>query len=173
MLYQKFIRLVEEHADDLIQKWIIEVRTNPSTHGYKDLPEEVLRDRVFDVYKKLGNWILDEDPNYRATANHFMKLGVERTEEGINVSEIIYAIILARVVLWKYVMDKVIITGALDLQHALDFYHKVNNFFDKAIYFIAAGVEKNKETNITPAEKEDHIEKSVNAITKWFIKEPI
>lgn len=172
MIYERFIRLVEEHADDLITSWIKEVRNNPSTPGYKNIPEAVLKSRVFDVYQRLGNWLNDEDPKYTAVANHFVKLGLERSAEGIKGSEITYAVILARVVLWKYVMDQIVIHGALDLQQALDFYQRVNNFFDKAIYFIAVGVEKSQQKGGPKEVEEDFVEKSVSAIAKWIIRDP-
>ncbi len=172
MLYQKFIRLVEEHADDLIQNWMNEVRNNPSTPSYKNVPEATLKTRVYDVYQRLGHWLLDNDPNYTEVANHFVKLGYERAKEGIKGSEITYAVILARVVMWRFVTDQVMIQGALDLQQSLDFYHKVNNFFDKAIYFISVGVEKSMEKEEPQEVEEDFVEKSVGAIAKWLIRDP-
>lgn len=81
MLIDKFIHLVEDHADQLTKLWIEEIRSHPSTKGYREFSDEILRKRIFDVYHRLGNWLLDDDPSDKRTAEHFMDLGRERTEE--------------------------------------------------------------------------------------------
>jgi hypothetical protein len=170
MLYEKFIRLVEDHAELLTQNWIKEVITNPSTAGYKNMSSELLGNRIFDVYNRLGNWLLSEDQSYYNIADHFMNLGKERAREGLKLSEVIYALILARVVLWKYVIDHGIISSSIELQQAFEFHQKVTNFFDKASYFVAVGYEK---LNVKNEEKdnEDLVNKAIDAVTKWFIKD--
>jgi hypothetical protein len=168
MLYAKFTRLVEEHAEFLTNKWLKEVKSHPATTGYRKIPDKILTNRLFDVYKRLGSWLLDEDPGYQKCAEHYMNLGKERENEGITISEVIYALILSRVVLWNYIVEYGLINSSLDLQHALDFYSKMNNFFDKAMYFATIGFESATNKKIKHKE-EDFIEKSVNAITKWFI----
>ncbi len=170
MLYEKFIRLVEDHAEYLTQGWIKEVLNNPSTSGYKSMSKELLGSRIYDVYHRLGNWLLSEDQSYFKIAEHFMDLGKERARENLKVSEVIYALILARVVLWKYVVEQGVIHSSIDLQQAFDFYQKVTNFFDKATYFVAVGFEQ--ATGKTQSIKEeDLIQKAVGSVTKWFIKD--
>jgi hypothetical protein len=171
MLYEKFIRLVEEHAEQLTKSWIKEVKNNPSTIGYKKMSDQLLDTRVYDVYKRLGNWVLQKDPSDKNTAEHFMKLGRERASEGLRASEVIYALILSRVVLWKYIINQGVINSAMDMQQALGFYQKVNNFFDKAAYFVAVGFESIHLEDQEKLKKEDFVEKAVKGVTKWFIKD--
>jgi len=54
MLYEKFIRLVENQAEDLTTKWIDEVRKSPSTPVYHNMNSQLLQKRVFDIYQRLG-----------------------------------------------------------------------------------------------------------------------
>lgn len=169
MLYQKFITLVEDHAELLTKNWIYEVKNNPSTGGYKNMSDELLGKRVFNVYHRLGNWLLTDEPNVKESANHFIQLGKERASEGLKVSEVIYALILARVELWQFILKEGIINSTFDYQMALDFYQKLNNFFDKAIYFVAVGFESEKEPEKEKITTDDFIEKSVSAITHWII----
>lgn len=37
MLFEKYIRLVEDNAENLTKEWIKEIKNNPSTAGYKKL----------------------------------------------------------------------------------------------------------------------------------------
>ena len=173
MLYQKYIRLVEDHAEQLTNIWISEVKKNPSTQGYRKLSDEELSRRIFDVYNRLGKWVLRNDPLNRESAEHFIKMGKERAAENFQVSEVIYALILSRVVMWQYILDQGVINTSLDFQQALDFYKLVTSFFDKAVYFVALGYETTSHVHVhveKPKEK-DFVEKAVKSITGWLIKE--
>ena len=171
MLYEKFIRLVEDHADTLTRNWINEVTNNPATPGYKLIPGKTLEERAYDDYKRLGNMLLKEDPSFKSSAEHYIKLGKERAKEGLKASEVVYALILSRVVLWKYIINEGVINSTMDLHKALSFYQKVNNFYDKAAYFITVGYENLNISTDEILDKGDFIEKTVNSVTKWFIKE--
>jgi hypothetical protein len=171
MIYGKFIRLVETHADLLTNTWIKEVKNNPSTTGYKKMYDEILGKRVYDVFKRLGEWIPLEEDTLKKTAEHYMRLGRERAAEGLKASEVIYALILTRVVLWKYIASQGLISSTLELHQALEFYQKINNFFDKAAYFVLVGFESIKPEEQEKLKKDDFIEKAVNSVTHWFIKD--
>jgi len=168
MIYKKFVKLVEDHADLLTKNWMDEVKTNPSTAGYRNFSDEVLGARVYDVYKRLGDWLFKEDPSYEKTAAHYIALGKERAKEGLKVSEVIYALILTRVVMWKYVTSQGIVDSAIDMYEALEFYRRVNAFFDKAAYFVAVGFETAGPA--APGEKTtpEFIEKAVKAVDKFY-----
>jgi len=171
MLYQKFINLVEDHAEKLTETWLNEVKENPSTQSYKNLSDEELTRRVYDVYLRFGNWVLQNDPLDKKTAEHFMKLGKERAAEGIQLGEVIYALILSRVVLWKYIDDQGIISSSFDCRQALDFYKIITSFFDKAVYFATLGYETAGHTHTEKPKEKDFVEKAVKSITSWLIKE--
>ena len=170
MLYEKFIRLVEDHAEELTKEWIKEIKSNPSTSGYKKMDDAVLGVRVFDVYRRLGDWVINVDPSDPKTAEHYMKLGRERAAEKLKNSEVIYALILSRVVLWRYIVEHGIINSAIDLHQALEFYQKVNNFFDKATYFVAVGFESVHEDEQEKLKENDFVGKAVKGVTGWFFK---
>ena len=170
MLYEKFIRLVEENADQITGEWLREVKVNPSTTGYREISDNALSYRIHDVYKRLGKWLLDEEPDFHKSAEHFIRLGRERSSEGIKTSEIIYALILSRVVLWRFVQRQGIINNALDLRQAMEFNQKITNFFDKAAYFAAVGVESKDITEDKLFAEDGFIDKAVNSITRWLMK---
>lgn len=170
MLYEKFIRLVEEHAEEITKEWIKEIKSNPSTIGYRKVDDAILGVRVYDVYRRLGEWVMNADPNDPKTAEHFIKLGRERAGEELKNSEVIYALILARVVLWRYIVNQGVINSNIDLHQSLQFYQHVNNFFDKATYYVAVGFENVDKEDHEKLKENDFVGKTVNSITDWFIK---
>ena len=171
MLYQKYIRLVEDHAQQLTQTWLKEVKKNPSTQGYTKLSDEELTRRIYDVFNRLGKWVIQKDPLNREAAEHFIKMGRERASENFQVSEVIYALILTRVVMWQYILDQGIINTTIDFQQALEFYKIVTSFFDKAVYFVALGYETTSHIHVEEPKEKDFVEKAVKSITGWLIKE--
>jgi hypothetical protein len=170
MLYSKFIQLVEDHAEELTNKWINEIKTNPSTSGYKDLNDQVLGSRVYNVYRKLGEWLDGADLNDPKIAEHFIQLGRDRATEKLKSSEVIYALLLTRVVLWKYITNHSIISSSFELHQSLEFYQLLINFFDKATYFTAVGFESIHKEVQEKINKEDFVEKAVQGLTDWLIK---
>lgn len=170
MLYAKFIQLVENNAERLTKQWINEVRNNPATPGYKKMSDEILSSRVFNVYQRLGTWISLNDPSDIKTGEHYVKLGRERASEGLKLSEVTYAFLLSRVVLWKFILSQGIIDNFFDLQQAFEFFQKVNNFYDKAIYLVAVGYESYTSISEAELKKSGVIEKSLSAVTNWLIK---
>ncbi len=171
MLYKKFISLIQSHAEQLTENWIKEVKNNPATPGYKNISEDILHKRAYDDYVKLGELLQEEEPTFQSQAEHYLKLGRDRAKEGLRLSELIYALILSRVVLWQYVVNQGLINSAIDLQQALEFYQKISNFYDKAAYFVACGYEQCKSKESAIEKTDDFIEKTVKSVTKWFIHE--
>ncbi len=169
MLYEKFIRLVEGHAEQLTNKWVQEVRHHPSTGSYHNLNNVVLGKRIHALYRKFGFWLLSKDLSSKDNAEFFIKIGRERALEGLKASEVIYAIILARTVLWHYVIEQGVINTTIDMHQALEFYHSVNNFFDKAVYFVAVGFESVELTEEETVAHEGLVDGTINAIKRWVI----
>ena len=169
MIYRKFINLVENHSELLTQNWIHEIKTNPSTAGYKNLPYEILHGRIYDVYNRLENYISEDEPQYKITAEHFMRLGRDRCREGLKSSEVLFALMLAKDVLWKYVVNSGIINNTLEFHQALEFYERIVLFFDKSAYYVTLGFESISMSEEDVFRKGGFFDKTVNSIFKWFI----
>jgi len=169
MLFDKFIRLVEDHADQLTRLWIEEIRSNPSTKGYNEFSDELLGKRIFDVYHRLGNWLLQDDPSDKKTAEHFIELGRSRASENIRVSEVVNALILARVIITRFIDEQALANSALEIHLAQEFYRRLIVFFDKATYFVVVGYETQTPEEREKIHKSDFINKSIDSITRWII----
>jgi len=169
MLYRDFITFIELHIEELSNNWISEILRNPSTKGYNQVDEKELYLRIHDVYLKLSKYLIETEPLDAETAKHFIRLGEQRARENIKSSEIIYALILARKIMWKYVVEHFSIQSAIELHQALEFNEKINSFFDKAAYFTAIGIENSIRGNIHEEPDQEFISQSIKAITNWLI----
>jgi len=141
MLYNRLIRIIENHAESLTQSWIREVKTNEATKSYRNFPDSVLHDSVYDIYSRLSYWLKKEESTLEDIAEFFILLGRERAKQGFKLSEVIYSIILARVELWNYISNQGLFEDSMELHRALEFSQRLNYFYDKAIYFATVGFE--------------------------------
>ncbi len=169
MLYKKLVQTVEDHSEYLTGKWIKDVKNNPCTKGYRQISDEILHARIKDVFGRLGEWLTDEESDYSNTAKYFMSLGKERAAQGIKSSEIIYALIIARNVIWQFILEQGCLNNAVDLYEAGEFQLRVTHFFDKAVYFTTAGHESLHIDENEIYKEEGFFDKAVESVTKWVI----
>jgi hypothetical protein len=140
MISAKLVAMIEDHADQLTAGLIDHLRRHPRTSGYHGLARSELRDRAYDVYRNLGMW-LTRGPESEIEAR-YADLGRRRRQEGIPVSQLIFALILTKEHLLDYVKTAGLSDTALDLYQELELVRVVEQFFDKAIYHAAHGYEE-------------------------------
>lgn len=171
LLHDKFIALIETHAELLTRNWIREVKNNPLTPGYKNLSEDDLHFKVFDVYRRLSAWLPQEETVFREIAEHYMKLGRARAHEGVKLSEVLYATSLSKVELWKYIRSQGIINDAIDMYRALEFFRRIDSFYDRMIYFISTGYESAHMDEHEIFKKSGFFDKVADSFAHWFVKD--
>ena len=101
---------------------------------------------------------------------HYIRLGRARAEEGIKLSEVTYALILSRVILWKYILSQGIIDTIFDVQQAFEFYQRVVGFFDKAQFLVTTGYENSSLLSKEEFENPKVVKEAVDSVLRWFIK---
>ena len=141
LLINRFIRLIEDHAESLSLQWVKNVRNNPLTAGYSKLSKEALHDIVYSRFRQLGQWLGKQEGRDREIAEQFCDIGVQGAKSGLKVSEMVYSFMLERDLLWGYLLDEGIVTEGVDLNRAIEFSHQLNYFYEKAIYFAIVGYE--------------------------------
>ena len=77
LLINRFIRLIEDHAESLSLQWVKNVRNNPLTAGYSKLSKEALHDIVYSRFRQLGQWLGKQEGRDREIAEQFCDIGVQ------------------------------------------------------------------------------------------------
>ncbi|NQV36990.1 MAG: hypothetical protein HQ509_03175 [Candidatus Marinimicrobia bacterium] len=161
MLSDRLAWLLEKQADRLTKGWVTMLKSNVNTKSYHDIEDTSLIARIHEVYQKMSLW-LDWEVSSRALARYFMMIGQERKNDTIAISEVVYAIILARRNLFDFLNKENISETALDLQRIIEFNARVNYFFDKAVYFVIRGYELPDEKKV---EDEGWLDRVLSAFT--------
>ena len=151
MISAKLIELIHVHARRLAADVAQDLRRNPRTSAFHAVPEIDLADRAFNIFHHLGNWI--GDPGSEAVRAEFADWGGRRFGQGIPLSQIVYAIIIIKTHLRRYIADHGLIDSAfprveadyilpMHLHSLQQLSEQVGAFFDEALFQLASGFER-------------------------------
>jgi len=140
MLSARLVRMIEDHAEQLTQGALDDIRHNPRTPSYHRLSREELHLRLYDVYSHLGRWLGERAES--AIEATYRDLGRRRRTEAIPLSEVLYALILTKHHLGEYILSAGLVGSAVELYQEEELNIMVGHFFDKAVYFTARGYEE-------------------------------
>jgi hypothetical protein len=141
MISERMIAMIKENADELTKRLCKDLLSREETKSYRTLNEDLVYERVFDVYNRLDSWLI-KDKAKGEIHNHYTKLGAKRLKEGIPLHEVVMALMLIKRHLWLYVLEKHFFDTSYEFQQALEFNNRVVLFFDRAIYFTTMGYEE-------------------------------
>ena len=150
MLSDRLIKMIENHADQLTLGALQSLRTSPHTPSYQSLSQDDVYQRVYKVYHDLGRWLAEKTDD--ALHEWYDQLGEKRFNQGIPLSEVIWALILTKYYLRDYIRIYGLADSALELHQQQELYHLLDYFFDRALLHAARGYERTAAFH-----KEEHI----------------
>jgi hypothetical protein len=137
MLAMKLVRLIEQHSQALSQESMEQVLRAEHTSDFQKIPQEELRLAATDVYRNLGEWLLQKrEPDI---ARRFKAVAAERVQEGIRPQQMIWALMLTRDLLWRFLRREAFLDSIVELHAELELQQLLNQFFDRAIYYAIQG----------------------------------
>lgn len=135
----RFVRLIEDHSDALAASLLHKVQKSSRTESYSRVPEEDLKQRVTDIYRHLGEWLLHK--NEADIEQRYTEIGARRAHQGVPLSELIWAIVLTKHNLWEFILDEAYPERPLEILGRQELLQLLDQFFDRAIHSAAVGYE--------------------------------
>ena len=159
MIGARLVELIEIHSPRLTTDVVDDLITNVRTRGFGVVPRPELEQRISELLHHLGNWI--GDPRSDKTRVEFTDWGRRRFDQGIPLSELIYAVIVIKQHLHRYISDNGLVNASfprVDSDYVLPMHlHslqelnlQVGRFFDEALYSLALGYEERARTEPSP-----------------------
>ncbi|HKU25727.1 MAG TPA: hypothetical protein VJQ54_09670 [Candidatus Sulfotelmatobacter sp.] len=139
----RLVRLIEKHSDSLSRELMEQVLNSEHASDFKKIPQEELRLAATDVYRNLGEWLLQKRES--DIKNRFAAVAVQRVAEGIRPHQMVWALILTRDLLWRFLRTEAFLDSIVELHAELELQQLLNQFFDRAIYYAIQGYEKAEE----------------------------
>lgn len=140
MLAMRLVRLIETHADQLSHGLTQRLEHDPRCADLRKVPPEELEARSFDVYRHLSEWLLYKTEGELGRIYH--EIGARRAEQGIALSHVLYAMAATKELLWSFLQSEGVVTQPMELFGEMELYRLLDQFYDKAIFYIAEGYER-------------------------------
>ncbi len=139
LLAYRLVRLIESHSDQLAEGALEKLKTCPKTSSFRDLPADEFKKRVHEIYASLGDWLLGKT---EADIEHrYVEIGKRRQEQGVPLSQVFWAICLAKQYLLEFLSSEASSEKTIDVFGELEVLQLLEQFFDRASYYAAVGYE--------------------------------
>jgi len=132
------IEMIEKNAETMAGELKNKLLSDPATLSYQTLDDRNLYENIFEVYSRLGYWLL-RDTVKGEVPTHYSAIGAQRFKEGFPVHQVIQALVATKRYIWDTILEKGIMGTAKELDSVVDFITSLNRFFDMAIYYTTLG----------------------------------
>jgi hypothetical protein len=140
MFSYRLVRLIESHAEALASGLEERVHENLQVSHFRDIPAHEVRERVYEIYRHLGEWLLGK--NELDIEHRYREIGARRAAQEVPLSEVIQAIVLTKENLWDFLKSEAVMDRAVEIMGELELLQMLEMFFDRAIYYAAVGYEE-------------------------------
>ena len=140
MTLYRLVRMIETHSSELASALLNRVRSSDATPDYYLVPDQDLRERVYEIYRHLGDWLITRGEF--DLEQRYEKIGARRAKQNVPLSQVIWAIVLTKDNLWEFLRLHSEMERPVEAFGELEMLQLLDRFFDRAIYFAAIGYEK-------------------------------
>ncbi len=137
----RLVRLIETHSEQLARGLEQRIENcERCTEFVEKVPPEELKQRVYEVYHHLGEWLLKKTES--DVERRYKEIGARRQRQGVTLSQVLFVILATKEHLWEYVSKEALADRPVELFQELELFQLVEQFFDRALYFAAIGYER-------------------------------
>ncbi len=137
----RLVQLIQTHSDQLARGLLDRIENSEHCRHYVEkVPPEELKQRVYEIYHHLGEWLLRKTES--DVERRYIAIGERRASQGVALSQLIFVISATKEHLWAYLAKEAATNQAFELYQELKLFQLVEQFFDRATYFAAMGYER-------------------------------
>ena len=142
VLGSRMVRLIETHSEPLARGVVELVEKSEHCHDFLlKVPPEELQQTIQEIFQHLGVWLTRKTE--REVERRYTAIGERRAEQGVSLSQLMFAIVATKERLWGYVAKEVLADPRpVELFQEVELAELVEQFFDRAIYYAAIGYEQ-------------------------------
>ena len=149
MLAYRLVRLIETHSDPLAASLLDKVQSSPLLPDYRNVPSAELKQRVYEIYRHLGDWLLSKSD--ADIERRYLEIGARRAAQNVSLSQVLWTITLTKENLWEFLSKESAIERPTEIFGQLEMLQLLEQFFDRAVYFAALGCERYHTCNAAAA----------------------
>ena len=130
------IKMLEQHSETLTKEALEQVLMHPRTPSFRGVPRAELTARIQTLHRTLAGWLGKQDDD--AVRAAFEEWGRTRFAQHVPVSELVYAVIVAKEQLRRAARQHGVEPVEVD--------GLAGEFFDRALYYVVRGYEMQAAT---------------------------
>jgi hypothetical protein len=139
MMLYRLVRLIETHSQALAACLLDRVQNSELTQSYQNVPPKELQERVYEIYRHLGEWLMGKDEVQ--LEQRYLEIGARRARQRVPLSEVVWVIVLTKENLWEFIKKESVLERPVEVFGELEMLQLLEQFFDRAIYYAAVGYE--------------------------------
>ena len=140
MLAYRLVRLIETHSDALAGSLLARVQTSDHVIAYRNVPSEELKQRVYEIYRHLGDWLLGKSEF--DIEKRYLEIGARRAQQNVPLSQLVWTIMLTKENLWEFLKKEAVLERPTEVFGELEMLQLLDQFFDRATFYAAVGYER-------------------------------
>jgi hypothetical protein len=133
MMGLTLMRMIERHSERLAQGLTKEICRSERTTDFRKIPSKDLDLAATEVYRNLGEWVLQKTEH--DIERCFRAIGARGAAEGISLHQFVWALMLTRDYLWRFLEQESFSDSIVQLHGELELQQILNQFFDRAVYY--------------------------------------
>ncbi|HXZ32226.1 MAG TPA: hypothetical protein VEH30_08090 [Terriglobales bacterium] len=140
MLLYRLVRLIETHSQALAAALLARVQECDQVRDYANVPPEELKERVYEIYRHLGDWLLGKTEF--DIEKRYLEIGARRAQQQVPFSQVAMTIFLTKENLWEFLKKESPMDRPVEVFGELELLQLLEQFFDHAIFYAALGYER-------------------------------
>jgi hypothetical protein len=146
MMLYRLVRMIETHSESLAGCLLERVRQSELTKSFQNVPAEELQERVYEIYRHLGEWLMGKDEIH--LEQRYLQIGAKRAAQQVPLSELIWCIVLTKENLWEFIKKEAVLERPVEVYGELEMLQLLEQFFDRAIYYASVGYQQSATNQV-------------------------
>lgn len=150
LLSDELVNAVQNNSEKIVDLWLNDITTNPSTKAYHNFDKEDLRYRALFIIGQFESWLKGKRGESEFKA-FYCSLGLQRRKEGIPLEELVSSLSLLKKHIWMFTYSFGVWEKAVDIYRMFELGERLVYFFDRAAYYLVMGYRQDHKENTEEA----------------------
>ena len=138
LLSDELISVARDNAQKIIELWLDDITTNPSTKSYHNLNREDLFERAAFIMGRFELWLKGKKSE-KELKDFYYDLARKRKEEKVVLEDLVSSLSLLKKHIWMFIYSFGVWEKAVDIYRMFELGERLVYFFDRAAYYTVMG----------------------------------
>ncbi len=138
LLSDELVNAVQSNSKKIVDLWLDDIKTNPSTRSYHGLDRRELYGRAIFIIGQFEAW-LEGEKGESELKSFYNDLGFQRRKDGVSVEELVSSLSLLKKHIWMFTYSFGVWDKAVDMYRMFELGERLVYFFDRAAYYTVMG----------------------------------